>query len=196
MRTTPPVWAESLLRLFLQPDVFASVSGDLIEQYQDSVHPAQGRQRADWWYVSQVLGLVLRKAWPWAALFASSFVARNVLDVLLPTTDFSTRSQVSTFLAAGILLAAGFRTALRSGSYAAGAAAGLVTTVSAAGLSLAGSGVLLTVWHDPSTMAAINGSGGLGEGFLLPIILILPGVVIGAFGGAMGATASLLVRTR
>jgi hypothetical protein len=196
LRTKPPAWAESLLRLFLQPDVFASVSGDLIEQYRDSIHPARGRQRADRWYITQVFGLVLRRTWIWAALFAGSFVGRNALDLLLPTTDFSNRSQVSTALTAGILLAAGFRTGLRSGSYVAGAAAGLVTTIAAAGLSLAGSGVLLTIWHDPGTLTVISGSGGLAEGFLLPILLILPGVAIGTVGGAMGVTARWLVRTR
>jgi hypothetical protein len=36
MTGKPPVWAEAMLRVFLRPDVFASVSGDLLEQYRDS----------------------------------------------------------------------------------------------------------------------------------------------------------------
>jgi hypothetical protein len=183
-----------LLRLFLKPDVFASVSGDLLEQYRDSIHPVRGLRRADEWYVTQVLGFVWRGARLWAALFAGAFVARSVLDRLSPTTDFYIRSEVSTALAAGILLAAGFWTAWRSGSFAAGAAAGLATTVIAAVLDTGGTAALLAIWHDPRTMAAIGGSGGLQEDFVLPAFLILPGVAIAGVGGLAGATASRLVR--
>jgi hypothetical protein len=192
--TSPPNWAEASLRLFLRPDVFASVSGDLLEQYRDSIHPDRGRRRADWWYVTQVLGFVWRGARLWAVLFAGAFVARNALDMLRPTTDFSTRSQVSTALAAGILLAAGFWTAWRSGSFAAGAAAALATTAIAAVLDFGGNAALLAIWHDPRTMAAIRGSGGWEESFVLPVLLILPGLGIGGAGGVVGAMAKRLVR--
>ena len=194
MRTNPPSWAEALLRLFLKPDVFASVSGDLLEQYRDSIHPARGPRGADQWYVTQVLGFVWRGARLWAALFACAFVARTALDWLRPTTDFYTRSEVSTALAAGILLAAGFWTAWRSGSFAAGAAAGFATTGFAAGLSIGGTAVLLAIWHDPYTMTSIRGSGGLEEALVLPVFLILPGVVISGIGGFVGATFKRLVR--
>jgi len=38
----PPRWAEALLRAFLKPGDFESVSGDLLEQYRDSIYPARG----------------------------------------------------------------------------------------------------------------------------------------------------------
>src|SRR5690348_11940599 len=101
MDTIPPKLAEASLRLFLTPDVFASVSGDLLEQYRDSIYPARGRHRADTWYVRQVLGFALRGTRLWAVLFAGSFIARDALDMLRPTTDFSNRSEISTALAAG-----------------------------------------------------------------------------------------------
>src|SRR5579871_2454974 len=104
MRTKPPVCVESLLRLFLRPDFFASVSGDLLEQYRDSILPARGLVRADRWYLAQALGFVLRRTLPWAALFAGALVVREALDVLRPASDFYTRSQVTTALSAGILL--------------------------------------------------------------------------------------------
>jgi hypothetical protein len=192
--TAPPVWAEALLRFFLKPDVFASVSGDLLEQYRDSIHPVRGRLAADRWYVTQALGFVLRGARVWAALFAGAFVARNVLDTLRPTTDFSTRSEVSTALATGILLAAGFWTAWRSGSLVSGAATGFATTAIASVLDIGGTAALLAMWHDPRSMAAIRGSGGLQEDFVLPVLLILPGVLIGGVGGVVGATARRLLR--
>jgi hypothetical protein len=192
--TSPPNWAEALLRLFLKRDVFASVSGDLLEQYRDSILPGRGLQRADQWYVTQVLGFVLRGTFLWAALFAGAFVARTAFDWLQPTTDFYTRSEVSTALAAGILLTAGFWTAWRSGSFAAGAAAGLATTVIAAVLSVGGTSVLLAIWHDPQTMTAVSGSGGLEEAVLLPAFLVLPGIALSGMGGLAGATARRLVR--
>lgn len=193
MKTAPPPWAEKLLRLFLSPDVFASVSGDLLEQYRDSIHPARGPRGADQWYRRQVHGFVWRGSRLWAALFAGAFVARTAFDWLRPTTDFLVRSEVSTALAAGILLTAGFWTAWRSGSFAAGAAAGFATWAFAAVLGMAGTAVLLFIWHDPNTMAAIQGSGGLQEALLPSMWLIPAATVIGGVGGLLGATANRLV---
>jgi hypothetical protein len=128
-------------------------------------------------------------------LFAGAFVARTALDWLAPTTDFHTRSQVSTALAAGILLAAGFWATWRTNSLAAGGAAGVATTAIAALLSIGGAAILLAIWHDSQTIAAINGSGGLEEALLLPFWLILPGLALGWIGGLAGVTAKRLVRT-
>lgn len=41
-------------------------------------------------------------------------------------------------------------------------------------------------------MAAIRGSGGLEEVFTLPVLLVLPGVLLGTVGGAGGAFARKL----
>ena len=192
--TAPPSWAEALLRLFLRPNVFASVSGDLLEQYRDSIHPARGRRGADRWYVQTVLGYVWRVTRLWAALFTSAFVARTALDWLVPTTDFHARSEVSTAVGEGILLASGFWIAWRSGSFAAGVATGVATTAIAAVLSFGATAILLAIWHDPLTVEAIKGSGGLDEALLLPAWLILPGIAFGGFGGLVGATAKRFVR--
>lgn len=193
---SPPTWAEALLRAFLKPDVFASVSGDLLEQYRDSILSARGNYGADAWYVKQVLGFVLRASRLWAALFAGAFVARTALDWLLPTTDFHLRSMVSTVLGTGILLMAGFWVAWRSGSFAAGVAIGIAITAVAAVYSLGGNLILLAIWHDPGTMAAINGSGGLEEALLLPAFLILPGLVFGGIAGVLSGVARRLIPTR
>jgi hypothetical protein len=56
---SPPRWAEALLRAYLAPDG-ESESGDLLEIYRDSAYPARGGWRADVWFVSQVLGCILR----------------------------------------------------------------------------------------------------------------------------------------
>jgi hypothetical protein len=44
-------------------------------------------------------------------------------------------------------------------------------------------------------MAAIGGSGGLSEDFTLPLLMVLPGVVVGGIGGIAGAAARRLQST-
>jgi hypothetical protein len=183
--TTPLWWAESLLQLVVS-------SGDLLEEYRDTIHPARGPRRADRWYVAQVLGFAWRSNSLWAALFAAAFLARTALDWLVPPADFYLRSLVTTCLAVGILLCAGFSASWRAGSIRAGAFAGIVSTAIGAPISLIGASMLLAIWHDPGTMAAVEGSGGLGEVFVLPWIGIVAGALVGAVGGAVGAAASRL----
>jgi hypothetical protein len=184
---TPPAWAEALLRLFVTPSRYDNVSGDLLEEYRDSVLPTRGPHRADLWYVTQVLGFMSRGAGLWAALFGAAFIARTAMDWLDPTVDFHARSMVSTLLGIGILLVAGFAAGRRSGSIAAGTALALATTAVGAAISIIGAAALLATWHDPGTMAAIRGSGGLSEAFTLPIMMVVPGAVFGTVGGAAGA---------
>ena len=57
---------------------------------------------------------------------------------------------------------------------------------------LVGAAGLLAIWHDADTMAAIRASGGLSEVFELPIMMILPGAVLGTIGGVVGATIKRL----
>lgn len=184
---TPPKWAEVLLRAFLTSRSFESVSGDLLEEYRESVVPARGRGGADLWYVSQVLGYGWRNAGAWATLFALAFVARTAMDWRVPTTEFQTRSMVSTTLGVGILLLAGFWAGSRSGSSAAGAILGIVTASLAVPLQIVGAGLLLAVWHDPITLSAIRGSGGLEEVFTMPLLTVLPGILLAGIGGLVGA---------
>lgn len=187
MRTNPPIWAETALRLFLRPEVFLTVSGDLLEQYRDSILPVRGLARADRWYLKQVLGFIVRGMLPWAVLFAGVFVARFTIDALYPTTDFHLRSALSTYIAAALLAAAGFRTALRSGSLFAGLAAGLAMAAAASLLSVGGVATVLAFRHDADAMRAIAASGGLEEVFIMPFIVIVPAIVIAGVSGMAGA---------
>jgi hypothetical protein len=189
---SPPRWADLLLRVALRSGDFNTVSGDLLEEYRETVHPARGQRRADFWYVRQVLGFVWRGARLWAALFAAAFIARTAIDWLAPTTDFHFRSTVSTILGVGILLLAGFWTSLRSGSFVAGTVIGIATVAIAAPIAIVGAGALLAVWHDPMTIAAIRGSGGLEEVFTLPLLMAIPGVVLATVGGIFGAAVNKL----
>jgi hypothetical protein len=192
MTPTPPSWAEALLRVFLTPADFDSVSGDLLEEYRDSIRPVRGESAADAWYVMQVLGFVWRSARIWAVLFAAAFVTRTALDWLAPPVDFHTRSTVSTFLGIGLLLSAGLWASMRSGSFFGGTLAGVAATALGAVISIIGAAGLLAIWHDAGTMAAIRASGGLGEVFELPVMMVIPGAVLGTIGGVVGATIKRL----
>ena len=183
---TPPRWAEATLRLVLRPDDFASVSGDLLEEYRDSIHPSRGQRRADRWYVMQVIGFLTRRAWVWGALFGGALVARSALDWFVPPADFLARSRVSTAIAVGLMLAGGFWFAWRSGLLVAGTLAGAIIGLVGGAISLAGSAVLLAIWHDPRTMAAIRNSGGFAE---VEPFLVVPGLLLGTMGGAVGRFA-------
>jgi hypothetical protein len=187
MRAAPPDWADALLRFFVTPENFENVSGDLLEEYRDSVLPGSGQRRADRWYVRQVLGFVWRRTGLWAFLFGGAFVARTALDWLVPPVTFDLRSTVSTALGVAILLVASARTAWRSGSFLTGSIAGLTIAALGAVVSIGGAAALLAFRHDPATMLAIRQSGGLDEVFLLPLLLMLPGVLVGTVGGMIGA---------
>jgi len=179
----PPRWAETLLRAFLRPSDFESVSGDLLEQYRDSIFPAQGKRRADLWYMTQVLTFLSPGARLFVVLLSAQFLTRTAMDWFMPPLDFHTRSAVSTALSVAILLAAGLWAGWRSDSFSSGAFAGVLTAGLASVPSIAGAIALFCIWHDPQTMAAIRGSGGLGEVFSLPLMMLLPGLLLGACGG-------------
>ena len=185
--SAPPAWAETLLRTVIPAEEFEPVAGDLLEAYRDTVLPRRGRWRAKLWYVTQVIGFIGRTASAWAALLGGAFVARTAFDWLVPVGNLQDRAAVSTALTALILVSAGAWASWRSGLLAAGPVAGVATTIGAAVISLVGSTGLLMIWHDAHTMDAIRASGGLLEVFVLPLVLILPGVVLGSLGGAIAS---------
>jgi len=80
----------------------------------------------------------------------------------------------------------------RSGSFVAGIVAGVATAVIGAVISIVGDAVLLAIWHDPGTLAAIRGSGGLSEVFTLPVMMVMPGLLLGTVGGIAGAAGRRL----
>lgn len=188
----PPPLAEVLLRAFLTSRAFESVSGDLLEEYRETILGARGKRRADLWYVSQVLGYAWRNAGVWAILFASAFLVRTAVDWRMPTMDFRSRSLVSTTLGVGIFVLAGFWAGSRTGSFGAGGFVGVVTAALAMPLQLLGAVLLFALWHDPITLAAIRGSGGLQEVLSFPLVTVVPGVLFGAIGGVLGAVTKQL----
>jgi hypothetical protein len=195
MTPTPPALADVLLRAFVKPHEFDNVSGDLLEEYREVVHPARGQRRADVWYLKQVSGFGIRATGMWALLFSAAFLVRTALDWLVPPTNFHARSAVSTLVGIGLLTAAGFSASVRSRSVAAGTLGGLMASTLAAVLSVLGSAVLLVLCADAGTMAAIRATGGVAEAFTLPITMVVPGAVLGTIGGVIGTVASRLRST-
>jgi len=187
---TPPAWAEAVLRLALKGADFDAISGDLLEEYRDRIYPARGQERADSWYAWQVLGYAMRSVGIWGALIGVAVVARTALDWFVPTQDFSLRSSISTYVGVGLLLVTGFWSAWRSGSFASGPLAAALAAVIGAVISAAGAASMLAAFHDSQTMSAIEGSGGLGEVFTLPLMMVVPGLILGTIGGALGAAAN------
>lgn len=187
----PPAWATLILRSFVPRRDADTVPGDLLEMYRDSIHPARGERRADRWFIQQVAYIVVRRTAPWAILFAAAIVVRNAFDWFLPVHDFSARSLLTTKIAGNLLLVAGAWAGWRSGSIVAGPIAGFATALIAAVISTAASTAMLAVWHDPATMAAIRGSGGIEEVFTLPYVAVALGVVLGTIGGVAGVAMRL-----
>ncbi|MFY9550080.1 MAG: hypothetical protein WAU32_02925 [Thermoanaerobaculia bacterium] len=129
-------------------------------------------------------------------MLAVAVLSRTALDWLAPTADFHVRAAVSTILGIGILSLAAFCAAYRSGRFAAGITIGVATAAIAAPIEVAGTAILLAGWHDSMTMAAIRGSGGLEEAFTLPLVMVLPGILLGTIGGFLGAAAKIVLRRR
>jgi len=181
----PPRTADAVLRMILAPQDFQTVSGDLLEEYRERILPARGKYRADLWYVGQVAGFAWRANKTWAGVLGGAVVARTALDWLVPTADFNARSTISTAVSAGIFVSAGFWAALRNSSFRAGTLAGVATALMAAVISILGATLLLAIWHDPPTLAAIEASGGLSETYTLPILLVVPGALLSTLGGLL-----------
>jgi hypothetical protein len=194
MDATPPEWAEWLLRLALKRADRESVSGDLLEEYRDAVVPARGRAAADAWYVRQMCGFMWRATWMWAALFSGAFVARQAVDLLIPTHDFALRAQVTTYTGVALMAATSFWSAWRSGSFASGVVVTIVMSQIAAVFSVIGVTLLLAIWHDPATLKAAADSGGVGEAYVLPFIMIVPAVIVGSVAAAVGSVGSKVRR--
>ena len=182
----PPQWAEALLRLLLKPKDRESVSGDLLEEYRDTIVPTRG-PAADRWYVWQVGSFLLRTSWGWGAVLGAALVIRYLFDTLVPVTDYRMRATTLTYTIIGACLLAGFTTAWRTRSIRAGVLTSFSAATIGALLSIVGTGVMLAIWHDPATLEEWRNSGGLDEAFIdVPLKIVAIGVAMGSVGALFG----------
>ena len=62
------------MHVLLPPDDAETVSGDLIEEYRETVYPSRGSWRADLWFVRQVSSFAWRGGLIWGVLLALAFL--------------------------------------------------------------------------------------------------------------------------
>lgn len=79
--SSPPAWAEAMLRSLLRPVDRESISGDLLEEYRAAKRPSRGAVRANIWYVRHVLSILWHLIRPCAFLLIGINVLRVVLGV-------------------------------------------------------------------------------------------------------------------
>jgi len=188
---TPPAWAEGLLQFVVRRDHRDSISGDLLEEYRERILPARGAAAADRWYVAQMLVYLWRATWVWAVAFAVAALLRDAMDRFDPPQSYYLRSQVTTFTAIALFAAAGFFGARRTQSFVGGALSGTAMGLIAAVITVTASAVMLAIAHDSATMDAIARSGGLGETFILPFVIVVPGTVFATIAAVLGRLSTL-----
>ena len=128
-----------------------SVSAALLEEYRDTIVSARG-SAADLWYVRQVASFLWRASRAWGAILGGALIIRYLFDTLVPVTDYLVRARILTYtIMAGCVLA-GFSTAWRARSVRAGMVASFTAATIGALVSIAGTAVMLAVWHDPATL--------------------------------------------
>lgn len=193
---TPPRWAESLLWMFLAPADRDSVSGDLLEEYRESIVPDRGAD-ANRWYVRQVGSYVLRATGPWAALIGAILVGRYLLDTLTPVQY--TRGVVhprSTIMSWALIITYAFGggvQAWRTGQVRSGIVAAFLAAALGGALRSLGTILCLAVWHDPQIWRAIHGSGGIDEALWgVPLMLVPVGTFVGTAGATVGRMAAAI----
>jgi hypothetical protein len=191
----PPAWADILLRALLGQRDGETVSGDLLEQYRDSICPLHGRKRADLWFVGQVIGFAWRTTWMWGVLFAALVIGREALDWLVPPSDFVLRSQITGYSAISLFTTLGCWRAWRTRSIGSSALTAIIAAGISAVLTVAGTLILFALWHDPETRTNIMRSGGLDESLTLPWMIILPATIVAIAGALLGKLVATIFRS-
>jgi len=184
MSDPPPVWADAWLRLLLPARDVDTVSGDLMEEYRENVRPTRSRLAADTWYVQQVSRFAWR-IWAWGLVLAALYVSRMAYDWFVPTSNFAPRAEVTTLIMISTLLVVGASSTLRTRSIRAGVISTASALIVSAVLSAMALAFIYMNWRSPAMLAAIQGSGGLTEAFTMPIIMIIPGTIVGAIGATI-----------
>lgn len=184
----PPSWAQSLIPWLVRADRAENVAGDLLEQYRETVLPERRRRRADAWYVRQVLGFLWRLTWPFVVLIAVQVVARAVADTLAPPDDYQFRSSLTTWGAINSYLVAGAYGAWRTRRVSTGALLAITShTLAHAVAILFTIGFFATVIsHNTDMLRLFQVTGGWGEVWGLPLMLMPVVAVLGLAGGFIG----------
>jgi hypothetical protein len=189
----PPHWAETLLRMLLKPEDRESVCGDLLEEYREAIAPAR-KSAANRWYLWQVGSFVVRSGGAWGAVVGTALVVRYMMDTHVPVTDYKMRATALTYTIMAVSLLAGFSASWRTRSMRGGVFTSFSAAAIGAILSIAGTAVMLAIWHDAATLDAWRHSGGLDEAFIdVPIKVVAIGTAIGLAGALAGKGVNRIV---
>ena len=128
----------------------------------------------------------------WALVFFTAATARTLFDTFAPPVNYGPRSAVTTYVAIGIVLVAGCHASFRTGHIRSGAWLTVMSFL--IGHAMAGlftSALFVSVIaSDPAKLREFQVTGGFGEVFWLPIMLLPIVAVVGTLGGTVGSVAS------
>jgi hypothetical protein len=181
----PPDWMEAALRLLLDPVAAETVSGDLLEEYRESIYPKRGKRRADLWFLRQILGFTWRSSCGPILILAPLFIGRFVLDTFAPPAAWGPRSAFTTWSAIAAYVVIGFWVARKTRHVMTGTAIAVATHLIAHALNAAVALILffLVIRHDTEMQRLFYMTGGWGEMWELPLILLPAVAVLGSIGG-------------
>jgi hypothetical protein len=184
------MWTTAVLSLLMPADEAETIAGDLIEEYRDTVYPAVGKWRADFWLARQVAGFVWRVPLVWGLLVAAFIAGRFVADTFAPPVSYSARSFFTTWSSILLYLMAGAWGARRTGHVR----TGVLLAAGAHAIGWALSGVVTialfvgVIRNRPEMLNLFHATGGWGEQWFLPLMLLPIVLAIGAIGGVFGRT--------
>lgn len=198
MNQTPPHWAESWLRLLLPARDREAVSGDLLEEYRDTVRPARGGLRADAWYIAQVCGFAWRSSRGVAALLLLLFFSGPLVFNLIAPAVFRPGANwdgmvwlvpLAVLVPPSVgLLGAGAWASWRASSFWAGAAVGFFASLVVTKVLLGGFLVGLLLWQ-PQLLKIGMSWESLRDLTLILVSTTSAGTAIATLGGLAGTLA-------
>ena len=169
-----------------------AIAGDLVEQAQ--------RGCSAWWLWRQAfaaIGITIAKKidarggviFAWALVVFGAMAVRGLFDTYAPPVNYGPRSALTTWVAIGTYLAAGCYGAYRTGRLQSGvwlaAMAHIVGQIFTIGFTLAL--FFSVIQKDLTKLREFEMTGGFGETFLLPLMLLPVVIVLGVVGGTIGS---------
>ena len=116
-KSSPPRWAENLLRFLLRDRDRDTVTGDLLEEYQEVILPVRGRLRANIWYLQQTLSFV--SSVTLGIILGAVFGVWNLMHTLLAPLADDTAAALLSFYGPMFVMwgFAGFAACRRTGRF-------------------------------------------------------------------------------
>ena len=174
-------------------DVPEALAGDLLEQRRNG--------RSDWWFWRQTVAALVVASGPCATLLGVTAVflatsTRELFDTFAPPANYGFRSAVTTYTAIATYLAAGCYAAFRNGRLQSGvwlaAVSHVVGHLLTIGFSLALYAGLIA--NDLAKRMEFDKTGGFGELFFLPVMLLPVVAMLGVIGATVGSIFRRLFR--